>query len=206
MSLIQISTEMHIDTAICKPCGGICCKMQPGITAPAQWGTTQEERTENLKQAFATGQWAVDWWEGDTDSDGDLEQIYFVRPAAIGVNYLFHGAGRDRACTFLSADGCTLAAEARPDVCLQLIPSTGKSCDPPGPFEHENLKGEYAHLWRLHQVEIISAAQAAGHDPVDREEDKVYYSLSDHPALTGAVRRASLDLTRALAKLRRYGG
>jgi hypothetical protein len=31
-----------------------------------------------------------------------------------------------------------------------------------------------------------------------------YYGLSFHPMETGAVRRASLDLTRALAKLRSY--
>jgi hypothetical protein len=31
-----------------------------------------------------------------------------------------------------------------------------------------------------------------------------YYGLDCHPLETGAVRRASLDLTRALARLRRY--
>jgi hypothetical protein len=32
-----------------------------------------------------------------------------------------------------------------------------------------------------------------------------YHGLSDHPAETSAIQRASLDLTRALAKMRRYG-
>lgn len=40
----------------------------------------------------------------------------------------------------------------------------------------------------------------------DTSNNKMYHNLSDHPALAGAVLRASLDLARALAALRRCGG
>lgn len=41
---------------------------------------------------------------------------------------------------------------------------------------------------------------------IANQDRTFYHGLSDHPAETGAVRRASLDLTRALAKMRRHGG
>ena len=181
MTLIQITQECNLNPAICSPCGGACCKMQPGITAPAQWGTNAEEIEANLTTAFATGKWAVDWWEGDTEPDGNLDDVYFVRPAAKNVKNLFHGAARNAVCTFFQEFGCLLLPEARPDMCLSLIPSTSGGCWPPGPYKHENLKGDYAQLWRPYQAQILGAAKQCGFDPDDRDEDSVdWYSLGFH--------------------------
>jgi hypothetical protein len=49
---------------------------------------------KTLIEAFTTGRWAIDWWEGDVDPSGDLEDVYFVRPHAVGfdADNLFHGA------------------------------------------------------------------------------------------------------------------
>ena len=50
--------------------------------------------------------------------------------------------------------------------------------------------------------------QKAAATKLDREDpssvQRHYYGLYCHPRETGAVRRASMDLTRALARLRRY--
>ena len=147
--------------------------MQPGVTAPAQWGASAEEIETNLSVSFVTGKWAIDWWEGDTETDGSLDEVYFVRPAAKGVTNLFHGAARNATCTFFQEFGCSLPPETRPDMCLSLIPSTSGSCWPPGPYKHKNLKGDYAHLWRPYQSQILSAAKQCGFEPEDREEDSI---------------------------------
>ena len=63
----------------------------------------------------------------------------------------------------------------------------------------------------LTRVKALRAAyekQKAAAVKLDRENPSQhhhYYGLDYHPMETGAVRRASLDLTRALAKLRSYG-
>jgi hypothetical protein len=61
----------------------------------------------------------------------------------------------------------------------------------------------------LSRVKALRAAyekQKAVAVKLNREDpsQRCYYGLSYHPLETGAIRRASLDLTRALAKLRRY--
>jgi hypothetical protein len=172
MTLIQITTKMNLNPVICSKCGGDCCKYQPGITAPTQWGATREAMTANLAEAFRTGWWAVDWWEGDAVPDGDLDDVYFVRPHAVGFDKdtLFHGAGHDRQCNFLTAAGCSLKPEERPDGCLHLIPEPShENCLPKG----APSKREYAVMWRPFQDVILAAATAVGASKDDRETDDV---------------------------------
>ena len=170
MRLLQIIQSTNEDAAVCTKCGGACCKEQPGITAPAQWGTSAEEIKANLTAAFVTGKWAVDWWEGGTESGGTLNEVYFVRPAAKYVTDFFHGAGHNRECVFLGSEGCALTASERPDGCLQLIPSrNAQDCLPKGAPSKEF----YAKAWRSHQKEILAAAGLVGHRPEDRYEDEI---------------------------------
>ena len=181
-SLIQISTELNLAPNICIPCGGACCKMNPGITTPEQWGVSTEIRVDNLRSALASGRYAVDWWEGDTEPGGSLDEVYFVRPAVKGETNVFHGAGRNRVCTFFEqANGCTLPAAQRPDMCLAVVPAAIGKCDVTGPFTHENAKGDYAHHWRPYQAEILEATRLCGASPDDRETDPwqpYYFGLS----------------------------
>lgn len=172
VQLVQISVKLNLNATICSSCKGACCKYQPGITAPKQWGKTKKEIAENLAVAFAAGRWAVDWWEGDTEPDGDLNDVYFVRPHAVGYDQdtLFHGAGHDRQCNFLGKTGCELAPEARPDGCLQLVPEPlHENCLPKG----APSKREYAVMWRPYQDVIMKAAAAVGASKYDRETDNV---------------------------------
>ena len=170
--LIQITKKMNLTPSICGPCGGECCKTQPGATSPRQWGTTAEEMTQNLAAAFITGRWAVDWWEGDVDPNGDLDDVYFVRPHAVGYDAgtIFHGAGRNRQCNFLAKDGCTLKPEARPDGCLHLVPSISHRCEL---ATGEHPKKKYVLEWRPYQDVIMAAAAAVNASKYDRETDQV---------------------------------
>ena len=87
MILVQISTELNLNPTICNKCQGQCCKQQPGISHPKQWGKTEAQILKNLTAAFAEkpySKWAIDWWQGDTDPSYDLDDVYFVRPAAKG--------------------------------------------------------------------------------------------------------------------------
>ena len=175
MPLIQISTELNLAPNICIPCGGACCKMNPGITAPEQWGIDSAMRISALRGALASGKYAVDWWEGGTEPDGALDEVYFVRPAVKGETNVFHGAGRNRVCTFFEqVSGCTLAAAQRPDMCLAVVPTVNGKCDVAGPFIHENAKGDYAHRWQPYQAEILAAAKLCGASPDDKEVDSMY--------------------------------
>lgn len=66
-NLVNIGTPTNLNPGLCAPCGGICCKTQPGFTEPLQWGSTPEERIANLTAAFAAEprRYAIDWWDGD---------------------------------------------------------------------------------------------------------------------------------------------
>jgi hypothetical protein len=172
MKLVQITEKTNVNQSICGPCGGRCCKYQPGITHPAQWGATPMEMEASLTIAFATGRWGIDWWEGDVNPKGDLESVYFVRPHAVGYDKtrLFHGASYNRRCNFLTDVGCELSPEGRPDGCLHLVPSKDRKCLPP---EHKNDKETYAKAWRPYQDVILRAAAAVGASEDDREVDEL---------------------------------
>ena len=59
-------------------------------------------------------------------------------------------------------------------------------------------------LQRIKKLRIALAAREAEAASADLRHVEIYTGFNYHPAETGAVRRASLDLTRALAKLRRH--
>ena len=77
----------------------------------------------------------------------------------------------------------------------------------------EDLKSAEAECQRFfHRVKALMEVhkkhekEVAVHNADKSNAYAMYAGLYCHPAETGAVRRASMDLTRALAKLRRYGG
>lgn len=60
-------------------------------------------------------------------------------------------------------------------------------------------------LLRIKALRVSYEKHKAAAVKLNREDlQRHYYGLDCHPLETGAVRRASLDLTRALARLRRY--
>ncbi|MEJ5257545.1 MAG: YkgJ family cysteine cluster protein [Fervidobacterium sp.] len=112
--------------AICKSCGGKCCKTYPGPATPEDFGAPDIEKLRtNLIEALSTGMWTIDWINQD-------EGLYFVRPAVKG----FEGSVFDHnylgECTFLTPHGCELEFEKRPESCRMLVPKVDERCDPQG--------------------------------------------------------------------------
>jgi hypothetical protein len=106
------------DAEACTKCGGSCCQTMPGSM-------------HALKAALDSGQYAIDWWEGDPrDLDYDdpkrVSAGYFVRPAIVGHEGERHHASWGGVCTFWTRDvGCAFPFDARPTGCRALIPDAG---------------------------------------------------------------------------------
>lgn len=129
--------------SVCAECGGKCCKAYPGSMHPADviraagWlgvGTSRPTLDAALRIVLETGQFCIDWWEGDVRRDetspvtkfaGPADALLvtqFVRPVVKG-NY---GRVRDATwggeCIFLGKGGCMLSFADRPRDCRILRP------------------------------------------------------------------------------------
>lgn len=160
--------------AQCAPCDGACCKVCPGSTSPDDWGAPDLAVMEvRLRDAPASGRWAVDQWDGD-DHHADpvlRDDVLYVRPAAQGRERLDDPFDRlveeDRddddliaraarrmipprfPCTFLGSAGCALAFEARPIECRALKPRPGPVGDC---LPHAGGQEERAVEWAPYQA------------------------------------------------------
>lgn len=139
---------------ICAECGGTCCKQLPGAAMPADFGGAD---LGLLTEAFKSGKWAVDWWEGDP-TDGDLDRAYWIRPAIRGGHNLFDPSWGGT-CIFHGDDGCALDLQDRPQECreLQPVPKPRDGCVATG-----ITKKEAAIAWIEHFDVIEEAARIAG--------------------------------------------
>jgi hypothetical protein len=76
---------------------------------------------ESLQQAFATGNFSIDRWEGDIPQ-------YYIRPATVrGVGKIYDLSWGGE-CTFLTSTGCKFSFEDRPHTCKLLEPSEEGGC------------------------------------------------------------------------------
>lgn len=113
----------YLNIEICKKCGGVCCKKLPGATYPEDF---EEPLLESLVETFKSGDWAIDWWEGNPTHTGrrEIDKAYYVRPRTKNSTKLFNpswGGG----CIFLDKKGCKLLPEERPKSCRMLEPKLG---------------------------------------------------------------------------------
>lgn len=143
--------------ALCRKCGGDCCKEMPGSYHPAQFGPALEGVAELLR----AGKASIDWWEGDSvdarGADGKKTYVpiphkgYYLRPAIKpgrrkGPPLFSFFAGPDGdggvfdpsfggECVNLTPAGCSLAFADRPLNCQALAPdpdrdpARGRFCD-----------------------------------------------------------------------------
>ena len=138
---LPVVREDHVDLETCGRCGGACCKGLPGSAMPEDFGAPDlAAMVERITAALATGNWTVDWWEGDPEEEeaeyesafdqflgGYLAQFAefgapFVRPATTKAR----GEKRDPSfggrCVFLSdTRGCEIF-DQRPSGCRGLKP------------------------------------------------------------------------------------
>jgi len=143
----------YLNVKVCKECGGKCCKHMPGIAHPSEFGKPLEKK---LIEAFNSGHWAIDWYEGDPTGKDKLYKVYFIRPKIKGVKELFDPTWGGE-CIFLAYDGCTLKPLERPKGCRLLEPVSLEHC-----ISHMKDKAMSARPWIPHQKVILSAARAVG--------------------------------------------
>jgi len=106
---------------ICGPCGGRCCQSFPGSALPGDFGSTDDEIRTELRARLLTGNWAIDWWEGNPENDEDYAPHYFVRPATVNGSGVFDPSWGG-ACVFHGASGCQIF-DQRPSGCRGLEPN-----------------------------------------------------------------------------------
>lgn len=110
---------------VCRACGGKCCWQVPGECFPEDFDCSEELVYEALK----SGNYCIDWWEGDPrDLDSEdpeyVEKGEYIRPAHRGMEGVIEDPTWDnKACHFLTDNGCTLKYENRPKGCRELVPS-----------------------------------------------------------------------------------
>ena len=132
-------TGIYLNPKICKKCGGKCCKAIPGGALPEDFG---EPLFDNLKQAFATGNWAIDWWESDPTGQDKIDCGYFIRPKVKGVNKIYDPSWGGE-CIFLEDGvGCKLLPHERPANCRLTEPKVNGKC-----IVHGASKKDVAIAW-----------------------------------------------------------
>lgn len=118
-------TQNNEDTKICTACGGSCCKHLAGAYYPDD---LMPLSVNSLVERFKTGQYAVDWWEGDPREDHDeLGQAEFIRPAHKGTSRLRDPSWGGK-CIHLTEKGCILSFDDRPQECREIIPCADGNC------------------------------------------------------------------------------
>jgi hypothetical protein len=166
--LIQITKSANVAFKYCRECRGDCCRSLPGATEPLQWGKTKPTRIMKLANAFTSGFFIVDrlpvehLHKKDTKDVID-DWVFYVRPATteeadrsvLPSSPVWYGGERGPCC-YLTENGCSLLAKARPTECRDLIPHMNhRSCS------NKKRREDYVALWIPFQVEIAIACKMA---------------------------------------------
>jgi hypothetical protein len=154
---------MYVDADLCSACGGACCKSMPGLTRPEDWGSDRSQIVAALAKAFASGKYAIDWWEGDVRTalgeelaDPVLCQTEYVRPATVTGRRLRDPSWGGQ-CVQWTTTGCSMAHDDRPYECRMLKPTQqhkSNGCD------SDVTKAQIVRMWLPYQDVIDEAAAA----------------------------------------------
>lgn len=172
----------------CAKCKGACCKGLPGETLPRQWMFSQWPGTpgynvidwERVEEAFLSGKWVIDWWEGDPraerEEDERVSSAPYIRPrhseSRDGLrDDIIFGQGN---CVFLTESGCTLpellidnpSSPERPAGCTYLTAKLEEKedgeielhCDYP---DGKQFKRSAAILWLPFSERLYEVVEAA---------------------------------------------
>lgn len=105
-----------------------CCLSLPGQFFPVDLGQDKDARVVKAKELLTTGLYSIDWYEGDYIEDGEMDQIYHLRPATRTARGVIFDGSWGGACALLGPSGCTIDRADRPTVCKALKPTDG-SCN-----------------------------------------------------------------------------
>ena len=142
INISKRSTRQYPPSPICKMCGGLCCQASSGIMHPDQ--------CDALDELLDSGDYSIDWWDGDPRPNGGLSQVYFIRPRHVGVEKLLDPSWGGT-CVFLSGRGCTLSRDEMPLQCRALRPRETLKGDCKGTLTKEKM----AWIWTTHQAWIV---------------------------------------------------
>lgn len=153
----------YLKPNICAECGGKCCQRLSGCALPEDITRIfAPDLGKALIAAFETGNWVVDWWEGDPrgfnyDDPRYVSCGFYVRPRVLtdirGGLYCASWGGE---CCFWTPEGCILASDERPWGCRMLEPKEDGEC-----ICHGGGKKRAALAWlEFHDI-IETAAELA---------------------------------------------
>lgn len=134
--------------AICKKCQGKCCKAYAGIAYPADFDKDLRPMiiAKRIATALKSGQWAIDYWEGDLKG---IDCPRFIRPAHKNAPGKLIDPSWGGECIFLTESGCKLEYTDRPYGCRNLEPITD-NCKYHG-IESNDQKEDAALVWIPYQ-------------------------------------------------------
>jgi Fe-S-cluster containining protein len=137
--------NVDADSEHCKACGGRCCSKMSGATYPNDF---KKPLHDSLVKAFKSGEWSIDWWEGE-------ESLHYVRPRHLKVKWekSLLDPSWGGVCVFLTESGCRLPADKRPAECRSLHWIKPKKC------KAEHNKETAAIAWKRFQKVIFAAAK-----------------------------------------------
>src|ERR1700733_13177586 len=117
--VLELPVDNFIGESTCTKCGGECCKKMPGLCEPEDFALSRQKMIDALR----TRNYAIDYWDGDIRTDGDLYHIYYIRPATLTGKWPVDTSWGGQ-CRLLTPTGCSLAPDDRPIECRGLKPRT----------------------------------------------------------------------------------
>lgn len=124
----KMTMENNENVSVCAKCNGRCCRGNACETHPADVFGENEPTIERLIEFLSSGNYQVDWWEGDVNR-GDRYVSYFIRPAHTNsIGELFDPSWGGTCVFFEDGKGCKLSFDERPFGGKALIPSEDGRC------------------------------------------------------------------------------
>ncbi len=140
---------------MCKMCNGACCKRYAGSYIPDDF--KEPITAEFIASLLKKGNFAIDWWEGDSIGGG-LSQTYYLRPRHVDEPAI-KGSWGGVCMNYTDGVGCSLSEEERPYQCRKLVPNytIGKGADCDTLPEDKANKKDCATAWYGFQTIIEEA-------------------------------------------------
>lgn len=157
--------EYYLRPDVCAACGGKCCRSMPGEAFPEDF---EGGSYDAVLAALKTGNWAVDWWEGDPrEGSYELRRGYYLRPRTIGAHDILDPSWGGPCVFWMPSTGCELEPKDRPRSCRELEPVAGGGC-----VIHDGSGKHAAALaWLPFTDVILIALEACGENPHDSYGD-----------------------------------
>lgn len=119
--------ENNENKAVCKTCGGVCCKNMGCHLHPSDVFKDGIATAEAVRDLLLTENYSIDWWEGDPrnidyDDPTYVDRGYYIRARHVGAPVVDPSFGG--VCVMLTPTGCKLSFEDRPLGGKSLIPKS----------------------------------------------------------------------------------